>query len=281
LRIWEADLVHMHGVDFHEYLPPAGVPVLATLHLPVSFYPASVFCLDRPETYLNCVSNAQRKICPPSDNLVAAIENGIPLDLYPERRRTAENYVLALGRICPEKGAHLALDAAEQAGVPLWVAGAVFPYPAHEQYFREVLAPRLKAPHRYLGPVGCGRKIELLSRARCVLISSLVPETSSLVAMEAMACGTPVLSFPSGALASMIAPGRTGFLAENVSEMAVAIRRAPEIDERACRHEALTRFSADRMADQYIDLYNALAAHAVRPGKCAGSAADATNAFNS
>jgi glycosyltransferase involved in cell wall biosynthesis len=99
--------------------------------------------------------------------------------------------------------------------------------------------------------------------------------------MEAMACGTPVLSFPLGALASMIAPGRTGFLAESVSEMAVAIRRAPEIDERACRHEALTRFSADRMADQYIDLYNALAAHAVRPAKCAGSAEDATNAFNS
>ena len=77
--------------------------------------------------------------------------------------------------------------------------------------------------------------------------------------MEAMACGTPVVSFPSGALAGLVEDGRTGFLVRNVDEMAAAIRRVGEIDRRQCRDEALSRFSAERMADRYIELYRRLA----------------------
>lgn len=255
LQRWDIDLVHMHGVDFYEYLPPVGVPVLVTLHLPVSFYPASVFRFSRPETYLNCVSAHQFRTCPSCKNMLEPIENGIPLNGFPQTPGVDLGYALALGRICPEKGFHLALEAAERSGVPLWVAGPVFPYPEHERYFRERLLPRLVSPHRYLGPVGFDQKIRLLSGARCVLIASQVPETSSLVAMEAQACGTPVIGFPSGAVGGLVENGQTGFLVSDVAEMSGAIAAAGAIDRTACRRRARRLFSEDRMANQYLDAY--------------------------
>ena len=259
LEDWNVDLVHMHGVDFYEYLPPAGVPTLVTLHLPISYYPASVFCLDRPATYLNCVSEVQRRTCPASGSMVDTIENGIPLELFPERLEFKENYVLAMGRICPEKGFHLAIDSATRAGVALHLAGSVFPYAAHEAYFQEQILPRLNPPHRFLGALDFSTKIETLSRARCLLAPSLVAETSSLVTMEALACGTPVVGFPAGALSEMIENGKTGFLVRDVEEMAAAIRRAESIDPNDCRRAASVQFRAERMIDRYLALYERLA----------------------
>lgn len=255
LQRWNIDLVHMHGVDFYEYLPPIGVPVLVTLHLPVSFYPASGFRFTRPDTYLNCVSAVQQHACPACGNMLEPIENGIPLHRFPAAPGEDQGYALVLGRICPEKGFHLALEAADRAGVPLWIAGAVFPYPEHERYFREVLLPRIRAPHRYLGPVGFQEKVRLLAHARCLLMASQVPETSSLVAMEALACGSPVVAFPSGAIGALIENGKTGFLVPDVPAMAAAIARAGEINRAECQRRARRLFSGDRMADQYLAAY--------------------------
>src|SRR5690606_1063450 len=128
------------------------------------------------------------------------IENGVPVEALGARVRK-RGFALALGRICPEKGYHLALEAAHRAGLPLLLAGAVFRYAAHERYFREEIAPRLDSLRRFIGAVPLGRKRRLLAAARCVVVPSLVPETSSLVAMEALASGTPVVAFPVGALA--------------------------------------------------------------------------------
>ncbi len=252
------DLIHMHGLDFHQYLPPEGEPVLATLHLPASYYPDSVFQIDRPRTSWNCVSKAQCRAFAGSQQMAGVIENGIPLELFPGRSVRRENYVLGLGRICPEKGFHLALEAAYQAGVPLWLAGVVYPYEEHERYYKETLLPRLQPPHRFLGPVNFAEKVRLLSRARCVLLSSTVPESASLVAMEAMACGTPVVSFALGAPAGYIEDGKTGFLVQTVEEMAAAIARCGEIRPAECRARARQSFSADRMVDRYINLYGRL-----------------------
>jgi glycosyltransferase involved in cell wall biosynthesis len=249
------DLVHMHGLDYHEYLPAEGVPVLATLHMPVSYYPASIFQSSRPHTILNCVSEAQRRTFPRCTQIVDSIDNGIPLELFPRSSGPREEFALALGRICPEKGFHLALEAAGQAGTPLWIAGSVFPYQEHEQYFERELLPRLSPPHRFLGPVGFAEKVELLSRARCLVLSSLVAESASLAAMEAMACGTPVVSFSRGAPATFIENGKTGFQVNSVKEMAAAILRCGEIHAEDCRRRARLSFSADRMVNRYIDLY--------------------------
>jgi glycosyltransferase involved in cell wall biosynthesis len=258
LERWRIELVHMHGVDFYEYLPSSGVPVLATLHLPVSFYPRAIFELLRPDTYLHCVSESARQAVPKYGRVLATIENGIPLELYPDRPAVKAGYCLALGRICPEKGFHLALEAARRAGMPLWLAGKVFPYREHQRYFEEELSPYLTWPHRFVGPVDLAQKKRLLRRARCLLAPSLASETSSLVAMEAMACGTPVIAFPAGALAELLEDGRTGFLVRGVEEMAEAIARVGVIDRRQCRRAAMERFSGERMAGRYLTLYEEL-----------------------
>ena len=258
LEHWPVDLIHMHGIDFHQYLPPPGVPVLVTLHLPPHWYPPEVFQGMRPDTWLHCVSAAQRRTCPPAGNLLPEVPNGVPVEQLDTRVRK-RGYAVALGRICPEKGYHYALDAATLAGIPLLLAGELFPYPAHQRYFHDEVAPRLAGPHRCIGRVGLRRKRRLLGAARCLLVPSLAPETSSLVAMEALACGTPVVAFRAGALPEIVEHGVTGFLVDDVREMADAIHAAADLDPEACRSAARQRFSVDAMIQRYFALYEQLA----------------------
>ena len=260
---FSVDVVHLHGVDFLQYLPEAGIPVVITLHLPPEWYPLEVFQLQRPETYVVCVSEWQRRSAPPGARIHAVIPNGVPLDRFHPGRKKGD-YVACMGRICPEKGFHLAMDAAERAGLRVLLGGAVYPYPVHEAYFAELIQPRLKYGHRLLGALSNGRKRSLLAGARCVLIPSLVPETSSLVAMEAMACGTPVVAYRKGALNELVQHRRTGFLVNNVDEMANAISAVDDINSATCRCEAEARFSSDDMTAKYIRLYQQAASSEVR-----------------
>ena len=258
LAKFQVDIVHLHGLDFLGYLPDPGVPVIATLHLPPNWYPAEIFHIERPQTYLVCVSESQEQACPPHAVVERVIQNGVPLDRF-RSGRAKGSYVLGLGRVCPEKGFDRAMDAASAAGVPFFLAGTAFGYPAHLEYFDQEIRPRLKDGHRFLGQVGLRRKQRLLAGAKCVLIPSMAPETSSLVAMEAMACGTPVVAFSSGALPELIDHGRTGFLVHDVKEMAEAIQAVDTLDPATCRREAENRFSADRMFEQYLQLYRDVA----------------------
>src|SRR5690606_30103915 len=197
--------------DFDAYLPSSGPPVLVTLHLPPGWYAPGALFPARSDVYFHCVSQSQRLTCPPGVRLLADIPNGVPLSRAAPRF-VKRPFVLAMGRICPEKGFHLALEAAVRAEAPLLLAGAVYPYQEHERYFQEEILPRLDAWRRFIGPVSGRRMWRLLQRARCLLVPSLAPETSSLVAMEALSAGTPVVAFPSGALPEIIEHGRTGFL---------------------------------------------------------------------
>jgi glycosyltransferase involved in cell wall biosynthesis len=255
---YDVDVVHLHGVDFYEYLPPEGVPTLVTLHLPPSWYPPHVFQLRRAGLHLHCVSAAQRRTCPPGAALLEDVPNGVSVDeLWVDVPK--DDYALVLSRICPEKNLAAALDAGRRAGVPVILGGQVFPYAEHERYFREEIAPRLDAQIRFIGPVGWAAKRRLLSAAKCLLQPSLAPETSSLVAMEAIACGTPVIAFPSGALPEIIEPGRTGWIVRDEHEMAQAIGWASAIDPVECRGVARRRFSVEATIERYLSLYERLA----------------------
>lgn len=167
---------------------------------------------------------------------------------------------MALGRICFEKGMHLALDASAATGVPVLIAGEVYPYEAHQSYFQNEIQPRLDRQRRLIGPIGPERKRRLLAGARCVLIPSLALETSSLVAMEALACGTPVIALPSGALADLIVHGETGFLVNNLDEMVQAIPAIGTIDPRACRRYAEEHFDLRESMSKYMEVYSWLSA---------------------
>ncbi len=257
LSRWRVDLVHMHGVDFYRYIPSAGVPVLATLHLPPAWYPTNVFNLSRPATFLHCVSSAQQRACPACAGMLEPIPNGV--DTAPFSSRHAKRrFVLCLGRVCPEKGFHLAIEAAKMAEVPLLLGGQVFNYPAHRKYFEREILPALDSQRRYLGPLDFTRKRRLLAGARCLLLPSLAAETSSLVAMEALAAGTPVVAFTSGALPDIIEYGRTGFLVRDAEEMAAAISQVDSLEPEMCRAAATQRFSLQTMLKKYFAVYKSL-----------------------
>jgi glycosyltransferase involved in cell wall biosynthesis len=259
LRQWPIDVVHCHGHDFAEYLPPLGVPVLVTLHLPVNHYPAEALSPCRRGLYFNCVSASQKRSFPDTDAMLPEIPNGVPVAQL-QARHAQRQFALALGRICPEKGFHHAVDAAALAQMPLVIAGQVFPYEAHERYFTTEVQPRLGPKARFVGQLGFVRKRRFLTAARCLLMPSLVPETSSLVAMEAIACGTPVVAYPAGALPDIIEPGVSGFIVENPPEMADAIHAVDSIDREHYRAIARQSFSQDRMIKAYFRYYRELPA---------------------
>jgi len=252
------DVVHLHGIDFHAYLPPPGPEVLVTLHLPLAWYPREALRPQRPGTWLAPVSRDQVRRCPCEARLLPPIENGVAVERFrPGRKR---GFALALGRICPEKGFHLALDAARAAGMPMLLAGPVFPYAEHRRYFEAEIRPRLDRRRRWIGPVAGRAKQRLIAAASCLVAPSLAPETSSLVAREALAAGTPVVGFRSGALVEAIEVGRTGFLVDAPEALPEAMAKAGALDPAVCRAAAEQRFSARAMTERYLAIYRALAA---------------------
>lgn len=251
------DVVHMHGIDFESYLPPPGPAVLVTLHVPIAWYSPAALHPLRGNTHLVCVSERQQQDAGKLPNLLPAIENGIDVGAFAGGHAKRE-FALMLSRICPEKGIHLALDAARRAHCPVLLAGRVFPYEDHRCYFAKEVVPRLGQWARYIGQVGPDRKRRLLAAARCVVIASTVPETSSLVAREALAAGTAVVAFSRGSLVDVIDPGQTGFLVKDIEEMTEAIAKASEINPECCRAAARRRFSDERMFESYNQLYTKL-----------------------
>jgi glycosyltransferase involved in cell wall biosynthesis len=254
LRTEAIDLIHFHGIDFHQYLPRTQRPQLATLHLPARLYPRDIFSERADRLFLHCVSQSQHRTCPGSNRLLPPIPNGVRLDHFIPRYEK-QAYLLAMGRICPEKGYHLALEAAHAADVPLLLAGRVFPYPDHLKYFEERLVPLFDDRRRFIGPLGLAERARLLAHARCLLIPSLIEETSSLVAMEALASATPVIATRQGALPEVIENGGTGILVNDLAEMVAAIRTIDRIEPRTCRKEAESRFSAHCAFERYVSLY--------------------------
>jgi glycosyltransferase involved in cell wall biosynthesis len=253
------DLVHLHGIDFPDYLPAPGPPVVTTLHMPPDWYAPGALTPARPRTHLVPVSRHQAGRAPADARLLPPIPNGVDAAAY-RADEVKGPHAVVLGRVAPEKGFHDAVDAAKRARVPLVAAGKLFPYPAYLRYFLEQVRPRLDGLRRFIGPVAGAAKRRLLARARCVLIPSTAPETSSLVAMEALASGTPVIAYRSGALPEIVEEGVTGFLVDDVAGMADAIGRIGAIDSAACRRAAEEGFSLRTTTAAYLDLYARLAA---------------------
>lgn len=247
----DADLIHFHGLDFHRYIPDGEIPRLATLHLPIAFYPASIF--EPGRVMLNCVSRSQAAS---ASVPLAVVMNGIATESY--RVDDPDGSLLWMGRICPEKAPHIALQIAHRLDARLIVAGPVQGYAAHREYLAREVQPLFDEKRVYAGAAGSEQKRRLLARARCLLVTSLVAETSSLVSMEAMSCGTPVIAFRTGALPEIVEHGRTGFVVDSADEMADAIRRVDAISREECRTQAIRRFDAARMVDEYVDIYRSM-----------------------
>ncbi len=256
------DLVHDQSGSFWPRAAKIDIPVLATLHLPRHFYPDQCFQNVSANVSFNCVSKSQAREFSDLKPGPAIIPNGIALEHFQAQAGRRQG-LLWLGRICEEKGAHQALEIASRAGMNITLAGKVYPFSYHQQYFEREIAPRLnRMPNaRFIASPDAEQKRQLLQHAQAVLITSLVNETSSLVAMEATACGTPVIAFRSGALPEIVQDGVTGFLVEGVDGAVEALGKIEEIKPEMCIDYAKKYFSSRVMAQGYADLYERLLQH--------------------
>lgn len=259
------DLVHDMSGSFWKRASEINAPVLATLHLPRSFYPAGSFDNVPGNVSFNFVSESQARSFVDLDALAGVVPNGIALDCFAgndgdEIAAHGRHGLLWLGRICEEKAPHLALEIAARVGMPITIAGQVYPFSYHQQYFEREVSPRLRTmPNaRFVTTPSADLKRHLLQEAQALLITSQADETSSLVAMEAAASGTPVIGLRRGALPEVVKEGITGFLVKNVDQAVWALQKISEINQTACGQHAQKNFSSVTMAEKYSSLYERL-----------------------
>jgi glycosyltransferase involved in cell wall biosynthesis len=230
-------------------------PVVHTVHGPLDGEPGEVYeAIHRvaPRVGLISVSLNQRRP-KPDLNWVANVPNALDLEHYPCHPHKGD-YLLFLGRMNHEKGAHRAIAVAMELGLPLKLAGKARE-PREREYFEEFVEPHLGSEIEYLGEVNHGTKVELLQDARATLFPIEWEEPFGLVMIESMACGTPVIATNWGAVPEVIDDGRTGIVVESYREMPEALERADGLDPLECRRYVEERFSPERMVEDYVNAY--------------------------
>ncbi len=234
-------------------------PTVHTVHGPLGGEPGELYAqIARvsPRTKLISLTMNQRKPCP---NLpwLANIPNALDFSVYPFVPHRGD-YLLFLGRMSPEKGAHRATTIALETGLPLKLAGKMRE-PREQKYFRELVEPHLRQGQiEYLGEVSQGEKVELLQNARVVLFPIDWEEPFGLVMIEAMACGTPVIATRRGSVPEVIEDGRSGLICDDWRAFETAIERADELDPHEIRRAVEERFSRGRMVDEYVAAFEQL-----------------------
>jgi glycosyltransferase involved in cell wall biosynthesis len=249
------DVIHSH-IDYIGY--PLWrrmlTPHLSTLHGRLDIVDLKNLYKEFAELPLVSISDFQRK--PLADaNWLATVHHGLPQDLYSFHDQPNQ-YLAFLGRISPEKRPDRAIEIARRANIPLKIAAKVdkndFPY------FEKTIKPLLAQPGvEYVGEIRDDEKEEFLGNALALLFPIDWPEPFGLVMIEAMACGTPVIANRSGSVPEVMSP-ETGYIVENVDEAVTAVGKVREFDRRKCRGTFEKRFTATRMAHDYLDLYEAV-----------------------
>ncbi|MEJ5358991.1 MAG: glycosyltransferase family 4 protein [Desulfobacterales bacterium] len=245
----EFDLIHNH-FDFLPltYSAMTRTPVLTTIHGFSSPGILPVYRAYNGRVFYVAISAADRR---PELDYLGVIHHGIDLGGFTFREAPG-GYLLFFGRIHPEKGTRECIEVARRTGLPLVIAGIV----QDPAYFESAVRPHLDGERiRYVGSVGPARRDELLGRARALLHPIGFEEPFGLSVVEALACGTPVIAFRRGSMPEIVADGRTGFLVGNLEEMIAAVGALDRIDRRACRQHVEAHFTAGRMVEDYLRVY--------------------------
>ncbi len=254
-RADEFDLIHNH-FDFLplSYSGLVDTPVLTTIHGFSSPRILPVFEKYNERTYYVSISDADRS---PRLDYVATVHHGIPLDEFTPRS-DSDGYLLFFGRIHPEKGTADAIEVARRAGRPLVIAGII----QDQHYFDREVAPHVDGDRvRYLGPVGADKRSEILGGADALLHLIHFDEPFGLSMIEAMACGVPVIAIGRGSVPEIVVNGETGFVVNDRQAALAAVERLGALDRAAVRKHVEARFSAERMTDAYLRVYQEVLRH--------------------
>jgi glycosyltransferase involved in cell wall biosynthesis len=252
------DVVHDHtgllGLALGSLL---ATPLVHTVHGPLTGHPGRVYeqvVSIAPRAHLVSVSMNQRR---PKPHLpwLANVPNALDLSYYPFAPARGD-YLVFLGRMSPDKGAHRAVSIALEAGLPLKIAGKCAE-PAEQEYFDALVRPHLGGGREYLGEVTHGEKVELLRSARATLFPIEWEEPFGLVMIESMACGTPVIATRWGAVPEVIRDRETGVIVDDWNDFEGALEAADGLDPAVMRRDVEERFTPQRMVADYLDAYEA------------------------
>jgi glycosyltransferase involved in cell wall biosynthesis len=259
-RADEFDVLHCH-LDYWPFsvLSRQSTAFLTTLHGRLDLPELRQIYDSFADVPLVSISDAQRAPLPGA-NFVATVHHGLPIDLLAPVDTTPD-YLAFLGRICPEKRPDRAIRIARKAGIKLKIAAKVDR--ADEDYFRDVIRPMIDGRDvELIGEIGDADKSAFLSGAVALLVPIDWPEPFGLVMIEAMACGTPVIAFDRGSVPEIVEDGVSGFIVQDEAQAVAAIDRVPALSRAAVRRNFEQRFSAERMAEDYLALYRRLGARA-------------------
>lgn len=251
----EFDLLHFHIDQLHfpifeDVLSPA---VLTTVHGRQDLPDIKTIYAGFPNMKLVAISEAQRRMVA-CDNFVGTVHHGLPIQLLTPSLLPRGGYVAFLGRISPEKRVDRAIAIARAVGVPIKISAKIDR--TDEAYFRSEIEPLLRQPGvEFLGEIDERRKGDFLRSARALLFPIDWPEPFGLVTIEAMACGTPVLAFDNGAVREVVDEGVTGCIVRSVEEAICKLGAVMALDRGRVRRRFEERFSASRMATDYVKLY--------------------------
>ena len=263
-RANDFDVINDHSGPLGAVLGAAvDTPVVHTVHGPLDGDPGALYerlARVAPGVGLISISLNQRK---PRPHLpwVANCPNALDLSVYPCKPHRGD-YLLFLGRLSQDKGAHRAIAVAMEVGMPLKIAGKLQEHKERE-YFQEFVEPHV-GHHgiEFLGEVNHGQKVELLQDAFATLFPIEWEEPFGLVMIESMACGTPVIATRHGAVPEVIEHGRSGIIVDHYREMAAALDDVGRIDPLECRRYVEQRFAPERMVADYLDAYETALARA-------------------
>lgn len=252
----EFDLLHCH-LDYYPFslLSRQSTPFITTLHGRLDLPELQPIFSAFPSAPVVSISDAQRRPLPQA-GWAATVHHGLPSDLLTPQP-IAPSYLAFLGRISPEKRVDRAIRIAQRCGLPLKIAAKIDT--ADQDYFDELIRPMLDTPGvEFIGEIGEREKPAFLSGALALLVPIDWPEPFGLVMIEAMACGTPVIAFNRGSVPEVIEHGVTGFIVEDETNAASAVRHLPPLSRAKIRQRFEERFTARRMAQDYLDVYRAL-----------------------
>ncbi len=270
IKSHQFDIVHVHlssssDMFIFPLVAQLGTPILATLHSRFPFDRVQSWTGDADDYYMEWIlsmplvaisERACKEVHYPV-KFVGVVHHGLPVAQYRPTVSQPENYLVWLGRLVPEKGAHLAIEAARAVDMPLVLAGTIDRHVVESvEYYEHVIKPNIDGDRvKYIGPVDMQEKVDVLSRAKAFLNPITWEEPFGMVMIEAMAVGCPVIAFARGAAPEIVAHNKSGYLVHDLNEMIHYIHKIDELDRGNVHAHVVQNFSVSAMANKYMRLY--------------------------